>query len=908
MRSANPSLSPRPYRRRVWHPPRLRRHQNLFLAPESAHRVSTLYPSRSYPCPLTFSRHNPQGPDHSNDVLEAITHHEEPEVDDVTTEDAQPAPPAPPELSEHAPLPPVQETALPPAVSDVQPESDISEIKLPSNTAEKVIDAQTAPNPAPSELVKPKRRRSKRSSSKGGPVEHILHAYVEQAPEGSSRPTHPITTVGAPRARSNTVIAQPGTGHLSVAGAKSRSSSRPAAMRATASRVHAQLAAAGGGPSATGAVDEGDTDGEFSWAWDELNRQLDEEEDRKRKAYASQRPAADGSVNLDAWWIAFEVAWDANMLKGRGIRTWWDMEKYWPLSEVFGTDSRDSAEPPLEPTEPAEPVHEAMGAPSKAHGKSVDMAESEVRANGEETLVSSPEHSPRRTDSRTSLKTLAAPGTNQSKRASAPKPQADAESLPTRSKDIPEESAGHTTPTSLSSSPSSLSPSLGSPSRPDPAEPDHKAASEPQPPPQPAPQAEPVLRSLNFKSMWEEAERRWAEEEKAATNSTVNTAAGSGASDTSAGKKTSPAKSSASATGASPTYEPKQRPPLLRTQSLAEGRERARGLAREERASSRANSRLGSRDGAGKPTSVRAETDGASSAANHGRHRAQKEQEQFNVYAQSASAAAAAKERPPMSSRRQTEPVVNAVPGVGRDDTVRGRQNRGRNSRPKLHVDTDFTDYTQSAPRIRVQRPQAVPSMSQPKPRSQPPPQARPVPRPTHQPREHSQARPHSQSYSQTKAQPKPQAKANPPPPLVLRPVPVSSDDKMSRIAIAWRAYEARWQSMLAPLNQERITFANVPWPILHPPPAYADGKGLASLTTLAIAQFLLSPDHSPGIPARDRLRGGIRRWHSDKFNRFAVRMRAADDNGEDEKEHIMEGVGVVARALTQLLELERGD
>jgi len=111
---------------------------------------------------------------------------------------------------------------------------------------------------------------------------------------------------------------------------------------------------------------------------------------------------------------------------------------------------------------------------------------------------------------------------------------------------------------------------------------------------------------------------------------------------------------------------------------------------------------------------------------------------------------------------------------------------------------------------------------------------------------------------------------------------------------------------MLAPLSRERITFATVPWPVLNPPKNYADGDGLAALSTLSIAQFLLSPDHSPGTPARDRLRAAIRRWHSDKFSRFTARMRRED--GEDEAEKIMEGVGVVARALTQLLELERGD
>ncbi|KAF8319027.1 hypothetical protein DL93DRAFT_2027966, partial [Clavulina sp. PMI_390] len=130
-----------------------------------------------------------------------------------------------------------------------------------------------------------------------------------------------------------------------------------------------------------------------------------------------------------------------------------------------------------------------------------------------------------------------------------------------------------------------------------------------------------------------------------------------------------------------------------------------------------------------------------------------------------------------------------------------------------------------------------------------------------------------------------------------------------SKVALAWKAYEARWTTLLAPQNRERITFATIPWPVLHPPTNYADGAGLNALTTLAIAQFLLSADHSPGITARDRLRGAIRRWHSDKFGRFASRMGGGDgEDPEEEKRKIMEGVGVVARSLTQLLELERGD
>lgn len=124
---------------------------------------------------------------------------------------------------------------------------------------------------------------------------------------------------------------------------------------------------------------------------------------------------------------------------------------------------------------------------------------------------------------------------------------------------------------------------------------------------------------------------------------------------------------------------------------------------------------------------------------------------------------------------------------------------------------------------------------------------------------------------------------------------------------------------MLSLTSRDLISFSSVPWPVLQPPKAYTsnasdsstEGDGLNALSTLAIAQFLLSPEHSGGVPTRERLRGAIRRWHSDKFSRFEKRMKGKGDEevGEgEERRRIMEGVGVVARALTQLLELERGD
>jgi hypothetical protein len=675
------------------------------------------------------------------------------------------------------------------------------------------------------------KRHSKRASLKG-PVEHILNAHIEKPSTPSAPP--PMAVVGVPRARSNTVAEQP-------VPVLAKTSSRPAAMRATASRVHAQLAAAG-------AADlEPDTDGEPSWAWDELNRQLDEEEERKRRA--QYRPLADGTVNLDAWWIAFELAWEANMRRGRGVRTWWDLEKYWKPSEVFAAE--DDASGPIPEAKTEKPVAEDKEAKVGVHEGS------HTNANGEQTLVSSPEHSPRRSDSRNSLKTLAAPGTNQSKRGTAPQ----TEQARPATKEIPEESAGHTTPTSLSSSITSSGSSSRSSSKSRPGENDPRVASDSQ-------QAEPILRSSDFRTMWAEAERRWAEEDKVASGNNDSV------------KDTQPPKT----TTDDATH--------LEVKLNADDRERARGRFREERPPSRTNT--------GPPIFQREDY-----APEDGHHKRQKEQEQFNVYAQSVSAQAN------MFSRRQSEPSLRAAEADPNAHLLRGR--RGRNTRPKLHIDTDLTDYTQSAPRMpkaKAKAQQQPPAQPAPQVHSQPPPQAQPQPPPQARPvpsqsQTHQQQSSRAQPQSQSKPQSRPGGRA-PPPPVMLRAVPVASDRTQSKIAVAWRAYEARWESMLAPSSKGLITFATIPWPVLHPPKSYADGDGLAALSTLSIAQFLLSPDHSPGIPARDRLRAAIRKWHSDKFNRFVARMRS--DDGEDEAGRIMEGVGVVARALTQLLELERGD
>lgn len=720
----------------------------------------------------------------------------------------------------------------------------------------------------------------------------------------------PKAFVGAPRLRSNTVVDAP---HLSIQPHHSHSTtvkpsshstvqrpqnaSRPSAMR----KVHAQLNAQKATDSAHSTVDaELDTDGEPSWAWDELIRQLDEEDELKSKLRTYYRPTVgvDGKsqTNIDAWWIAFQLAWEANMLRDRGVRTWWDIERHWrPSDMVFDDD--DNENPAEENAEEAGnvDVEESSAASEPIEVKEKPVGASTMNQGGEETLVSSPEHSPRRSESRNSMKTLAGPNTNQSKRGSAPGATSSSSAGQKKHANIPEESAGHTTPTSTSSSSAitsePISSHLGSGS-----------ASVPQPaatlptgadtrPKESKSTDEPTLRTTELRNMWEEAEARWAKEEK--ENAKV-------------------AESSKPASENSPEPQPQV--------ATADERERARSRAREERRA-RANTATAANT---RPPILQRETFAGAST----------------VEAEDASRQQEKPTRPSMFTRRQSEPSVPLAPkapssssgssGSSGEATGSDNDRRGRNTRPKLHIDTELTDYTKSKARA------APPPRAQPQPQPQVKPQPQPQPsRPQTQAHPHihqypstqqpskSQSRP---SYPQTHSQAKPQsrsqstnAKPTPkpaPPPVILRAIPQRAP---SRVALAWKAYESRWESMLSHQSRDVVSFSSLPWPVLDPPKAYTsnpsdlstEGDGMNALNTLAIAQFLLSPDHSGGVNARDRLRAAIRRWHSDKFSRFEKRMKGSgDEEGGDgeEKRRIMEGVGVVARSLTQLLEMERGD
>ncbi|TFY76684.1 hypothetical protein EWM64_g7328 [Hericium alpestre] len=121
----------------------------------------------------------------------------------------------------------------------------------------------------------------------------------------------------------------------------------------------------------------------------------------------------------------------------------------------------------------------------------------------------------------------------------------------------------------------------------------------------------------------------------------------------------------------------------------------------------------------------------------------------------------------------------------------------------------------------------------------------------------------------------------------------------------AREAYERRWQELLAPSDVSSaaipasMRFEDVPWPI------FRSGEHVSAeqLTAEAISAFLLPAvsvreDEAAGAKRRrDRLRETMLRFHPDKFEgRVLLRIR------EEDRPAVMEGVGIVARAINVLM------
>ena len=87
------------------------------------------------------------------------------------------------------------------------------------------------------------------------------------------------------------------------------------------------------------------------------------------------------------------------------------------------------------------------------------------------------------------------------------------------------------------------------------------------------------------------------------------------------------------------------------------------------------------------------------------------------------------------------------------------------------------------------------------------------------------------------------------------------------------------------------LGWASFAWPVLKKPSSPEE------LTTSAIGAYVLNTYQSSDKSDKDRIKEHIRRWHPDRFEtKVLPRVR------EEEREHVKEGAGNVARHLNKLL------
>ncbi|KAG8920755.1 hypothetical protein FRC01_000612 [Tulasnella sp. 417] len=93
------------------------------------------------------------------------------------------------------------------------------------------------------------------------------------------------------------------------------------------------------------------------------------------------------------------------------------------------------------------------------------------------------------------------------------------------------------------------------------------------------------------------------------------------------------------------------------------------------------------------------------------------------------------------------------------------------------------------------------------------------------------------------------------------------------KVVDAYNRYSAFWKGAYSPRT---LTFSSVPWPVVDAP------KHPTSLNVNAVRSFLLSPHHSQGVPARERVEHAQSVWEPKSFMAtYGPKMR------EDDKEKI---------------------
>jgi len=131
--------------------------------------------------------------------------------------------------------------------------------------------------------------------------------------------------------------------------------------------------------------------------------------------------------------------------------------------------------------------------------------------------------------------------------------------------------------------------------------------------------------------------------------------------------------------------------------------------------------------------------------------------------------------------------------------------------------------------------------------------------------------------------------------PASVRPDPrkkaSSAEEKM---LAAWRGYQVSWSTTMAG-KPTPLTYASIPWPVSSEP------FFPSTLTPSRIAEFLLSPLHSTNKTGMERLRDAMKIWHPDKWEgKFMSRVV------DSEQVIVREGLGMVARALIELMHVQK--
>lgn len=106
-----------------------------------------------------------------------------------------------------------------------------------------------------------------------------------------------------------------------------------------------------------------------------------------------------------------------------------------------------------------------------------------------------------------------------------------------------------------------------------------------------------------------------------------------------------------------------------------------------------------------------------------------------------------------------------------------------------------------------------------------------------------------------------------------------------------WVYYDTRWQECTTALNQ-RLRFSDIPWPV------FTVITTTAMITEERVSEFILHQVDKGNPKARkERIREALLRWHPDKFEgKLGTKLE------DKEKALILEGVGIVARCLNNLM------